>query len=136
MFTIAAVLIIVAILCLLGGLNASPAGFNITRKRKQADPSNRPAVLDVAATLSIVATKLRVTTPIPCSLNGIPQYYVTGGTHTGNELPTAAVAVSPTTFDLTFPTSVIATNVAHLVQRDPAIRGFNGAYVQPQTATL
>jgi len=130
------IIAVIVILFLVGGLRASPSGFSVTRKRKQADPSNRPSVPDVACVFTIVATKLRCTFPIPMSKNGIPGIYVTGGTHVGNELPTAATYISPTVYDLTYPTSVIATNVAHIPSKDNGFRGFNGAYAQPQQATL
>lgn len=130
------IIAIIVILFLVGGLRASPSGFSVTRKRKQADPSNKPSVPDVACVFAIVATKLRCTFPIPMSANGIPGIYVTGGTHVGNELATAVTYISPTTYDLTYPTAIIATNVAVIPSKDPGFRGFNGAYSQPQTKTL
>lgn len=115
---------------------ASPSGFSVGRKRKQSDPSNKPSVLDVPVVFTIVATKLRCTFPIPVSANGIPGIYLTGGTHTGNELPTAVTYISPTVYDLTYPTSVIATNVANIPSQDKGFRGYNGAYAQPQVKIL
>lgn len=133
---IAVLLIVIVLVFLIGGMPATNGGFSLTRKRKQGDPSNKPSVLDVPCVFTIVATKLRCTFPIPMSANGLPGIYLTGGTHTGNELPTAVTYISPTVYDLTYPTSTIATNVATIPSKDPGFRGFNGAYAQAQVKTL
>lgn len=115
---------------------ASTQGFNYTRKRKQADPSNRPEAPDVAVTLTVSSTKLRVTCPIPMSVTGLPQIAATGGAHTGTAYPTAVSVVSPTVFDLTYAASVATGNVITIGSKLPGFRGYNGCYVQPQTKTL
>lgn len=111
--------------------------FRTTRKRRQQDPSNRAAAPDLAAALSVVATKLRVTLPRDYSQNGLPHWGITGGAHVGTEYPTAVTKIAPNIFDITYANIVaITTNVVTIPAQDPAIRFFNGAYVQAQVKTL
>lgn len=127
-----------AVLSLGAGLRMAGTPFRSTRKRLgQKDPSNSGEQhLDVAATLSIVATKLRVTLPTAGAIKGIPGIYLTGGTHVGNELPTSVTQISALVFDLGYPTALIATNVAHVPMGDPGWRARNGGYIQPLTQTM
>ena len=85
------------------------------------------------ATLSVVATKLRVTVPIPVAQNGIPHYAATGAEHVGTTYPTAIAYVSPGVYDLTYANVVAVADVIAIPGRDPALRSFAGAYVAPQT---
>lgn len=110
--------------------------FNFTRKRKQPDPSNRPAPLDMTAVLTVVSNKLRVTLPQQVSADGLPHYAATGGAHSGTAYPTAITQVSSTVFDLTYAAVVAAANVITIPSRDPCFRGRDGAYVGPQIKTL
>lgn len=111
--------------------------FRSTRKRRQLDPSNKGAAPDLAAVLSVVATKLRVTLPTTFSQNGLPHYGITGGAHVGTEYPTAITIVSPLVFDLTYANIVaITTNTVTIPAQEPAIRFPNGAYVQPAVKVL
>lgn len=130
-------LVALVILFLLGGANmASATPFSSRRKRRQPDPSNAPGAQDMVATLSVVATKLRVTVPVPVAQNGIPHVLATGGAHVGNTYPTGIAYVSPGVYDLTYANIIAVADVISYPSRDPALRGSNGAYVAAITKTL
>lgn len=116
------------------GLHAIPTA--LTRKRKQADPSNKPTAPDFAATPTVVANKLRLTMPAPLSATGLPACTLTGGAHTGSELPTAKTQVSLLVWDLTYAHNVAAGDALVYPSKDPCFRNSNGGYVQPITKTL
>jgi hypothetical protein len=126
-------------ICIIAALSLGFASlpFKTTRKRRQQDPSNRGNPPDLAAVLTVVATKLRVTLPTEFSQNGTPHWGITGGAHVGTEYPTAITLISPLVFDLTYANIVaITTNTVTIPSQDPAIRFRNGAYVQPQIKVL
>lgn len=134
--TLALAIICICIIVALSMNMATPV-FSSRRKRRQLDPSNKGNAPDLAAVLTVVATKLRVTMPVPFSQGDIPHWGISGGAHVGTEYPTAITLISPLVFDLTYASIVaITTNTVVIPAQDPAIRFPNGAYVQPATKVL
>lgn len=130
-------LIVLLVFILIGGANmASATPFSSRRKRRQADPSNAPGALDMVAVFTVVATKLRVTVPVPVAQNGLPHVGLSGGAHSGTEYPTAITYISPGVYDLTYANIVAVANVCTYPSRDPALRGSNGSYVAAKTIAL
>lgn len=119
---------------------AAMALYNIpttlTRKRKQADPSNKPAAPDFPVTFSIVSNKLRCTMPQPVSAIGLPHVSLTGGAHIGTTYPTAKTQVSLLVWDLTYANNVASGDAMIYPSKDPCFRSPGGGYAQPVTKTL
>lgn len=115
-------------------MNVVPTKF--TRKRKQADPSNRPRPNDMTVVLSAATNKLRVVCSEIISLSGIPQIAASGGAHVGTELPTAVTSVGPNTFDLTYAHNVASADDITIPTTDPAARGRTGSYLAALSAPV
>lgn len=124
------------VLAIIGALALHAIPTTLTRKRKQADPSNKPAAPDYAITFSVVANKLRCTMPQPVSAVGLPTTTLTGGAHTGSELPTAKTQVSLLVWDLTYAHNVAAGDAMVYPSKDPCFRSPSGGYAQPVTKNL
>jgi hypothetical protein len=106
------------------------------RNRRATDPIKVNVGSFMVPTLSIVATKLRVTLDRQYVFSAIPPIIVSGGTHGAGELPTALTQVSPVAFDLTYPTVVIATNVVQIPELADGIRDSSGGYMKSGNTTL
>ena len=108
-------------------------------KRAPRKPSHRtrlPATFQPTApaviwTAAIATAKLRLTTNVPVVIQALP----TGITVQG-VAPTAVTQVSSTSFDLTYPSSVVTTNVVVVPSNVPQIRSAPGGYLNAGTVTL
>lgn len=134
-----AVVAFVTVICIaiiVSGYSLTSTPFNVARRRKASDKSNPALPGNMAAVLTVVATKLRVTLPDGFSLSGLPRYGATGGAHVGTEYPVSATIISPTVVDLAYTNITAAANVVVIPDHDPAIRSRSGGYVSAQTKTL
>jgi hypothetical protein len=100
------------------------------RNRKSLSPAGRTGGTEAVATVSIVATKVRLTLGVGVSLTGTPAVTVQG-------VPaTSAAQVSPTIVDLTFAATPVTGNNYVIPSRDPALRTQNGGYVAAKAGTF
>lgn len=94
------------------------------RNRKASDPSRVPQIYRaIVGTLSVVATKLRITFGDAVTLDGIPKIGLTGGAHIGMAFPTSAIMISPTIVELDYLANVAPLDIAYAPMGDKAIRG-------------
>jgi hypothetical protein len=101
------------------------------RHRTRLPNSFQPTVPPLNWTATIVATKARLTLSLPYSIGGLP----TGITVQG-VAPTAITQVSSLVFDLTYPSSVVSTNVLVVPGGVPQIRGAAGGTLAAGTFTF
>jgi len=83
----------------------------------------------VIIVLSVVATKLVVTSPMALDVRGIAQIGLSGGAHTGTAYPTSVVVTSPTVFTLDYAANVAVADVVHPTYRDATVRTKSGGYM-------
>lgn len=108
-------------------------------KRAPRQPTHRtrlpaqfqPTTPALTWTASIVATKARLTLNLPYASNGIPVGITVQGV-----APTAITQISPNVFDLTYPSSVVTTNVLVVPAGVPQVRGAAGGTLAAGTFTF
>jgi hypothetical protein len=106
------------------------------RNRRTTDSSLRPRGDVIAVTPTVSATKLRLTFGEQVSYSGETTIQVSGGTHGAGASPTAVTKVTPTVFDLSFATNVIATDVCVIPPYDSGFRSPSGGYANPGSTIL
>lgn len=101
------------------------------RHRTRLAPSYQPAAPALTWTAAIVATKARITTNLPFVISALPIGITVQGV-----APTAITQITPTSFDLTYASSVVSTNVLVVPQNEYQIRGFAGGGLAAGTITF
>ena len=111
--------------------------YRSQRDRSRISLSNTPPGPNIVATMSIVATKLRVSCPSPIVVRGLPVGITRQAAGAGAQLlPTAVTVVDSQTFDLTFAASVVATDVGTINANVDEIRGVAGGRLAAAVKTF
>jgi hypothetical protein len=101
-----------------------------SRGRTRLPKTFQPIVPSVSWTASIVSSKVRLVASVSVTTNGVPKFTVQGVN------PTAITIISATTFDLTYATAPVTTNVFVVDANDPAVRAANGGYLAAGQTTF
>lgn len=98
------------------------------RHRNRLPATHQITVPAVTWTAAIAGGKVRVTTAIPVSIEGVPSAITVQGVS-----PTAITAVSATVFDLTYAATPVATNVFIIPAGVQAIQSQTGGVLAAGT---
>lgn len=101
------------------------------RHRTRLPAGYAPTVPALTWTAAIVSGKVRVTTQLPYTLQGLP----TGLTVQG-VAPISVTPVSATTFDLGYTATPVTTNVFLVPANEPHVRGAAGGFLNSGTTTF
>lgn len=103
--------------------------------RRSTDPSTKPVVPGLELEIAPDAGVAVCTANGQIVVNALPTCVLTGSSHAEPLRPITIAPVSPGVFALTFAESVENNDVITWPERDPAIRGRNGAYIAPMSYT-
>ena len=107
------------------------------RARTQLTPSQAPPPPSILPTLTINATKARLSFSAPVVVNGLPISITRQAAGVGAQLaPTAYTVIDAQTLDLTYAAAVVTTDVVTVPANVPQIRGCTGGPVAATVKTF
>lgn len=99
------------------------------RNRRNLGSGQIPVPTGIIATgLSVSTVTVTISLSVPASLRGVPQYLTTG---VNGALPVSATLSSPQVLVLTYAADQTASTLITVPANDPAVRSYDGGYVQP-----
>jgi hypothetical protein len=100
-------------------------------------PSNMPAGPFINPTVTLVATKARVSCAAPVIVRSLPTEITRQAAGAGAQLaPTAYTIIDAQTFDLTYAASCVATDKITVPSGVQSVRGTAGGQLTPSVTTF